>query len=334
MITISINRWSSHLNMILYSLLFYSEKCKVKYNIKFDGSAPDSGAILEYNNKMAFLDYSDSPDFLTEPSVYKFYFKRSLLVQDQQRLTNVYPLGFHVNYTYMPLNLLRKINFKHLLSLGNRTEVIRAVDLLGLITNNSHSSMDIRKYPDKIMDNGGRIIYCARLWDTDRVRDVEEKSRRQAMNEFRINACRIIKEKFKDSIAGLSPDYYAKLMAPDILLNNSQITKKGYLRNLSESDICIADDGLKDTLGWKIGEYALFGKAIITTPIKIVLPGFTENINYVSLSSRLAFDEIPQKINEIRMHKDYLRMATANLEYARNYLHPISYIQRILHIMQ
>lgn len=334
MISIYINRWSSHLNMILYSLLLYSEKCHEKFNLEFDGSVPDAGAILEYNNRMAFLDYSDSPDFLTKPTDHKFYFKRSLLVQDQSRFKNVYPLGFHVNYTYKPLDLLRKMNLKHLFSPTNRTEVTRAVDFLGLITNNSHSCMDIRKYPSKVKDNGGRIIYCARLWNADRVKDGEEKSRRKTMNEFRINACRIIKENFKDSITGLSPDYYAKLMASDILLNNSQTTKKGYLRNLSESDICIADDGLKDTLGWKIGEYTLFGKAIITTPIKIVLPGFFENINYVSLSSRSSFDEIPQKISEIRMHNDYLQLATANLEYARNYLHPMSYIQRILNIMQ
>jgi hypothetical protein len=64
-------------------------------------------------------------------------------------------------------------------------------------------------------------------------------------------------------------------------------------------NIGIADDGLKDTPGWKIGEYLLYGKAIITTPLNISLDNFKESVNYELLSTRSSFLELPDKIESL-----------------------------------
>ncbi|QLC67515.1 hypothetical protein LPB248_14740 [Flavobacterium sp. LPB0248] len=104
------------------------------------------------------------------------------------------------------------------------------------------------------------------MWNPDNNSDLEEKNRRELQNEFRIDACRIIKKNFKNTIVGVFPDTFSSKVAPDVLLDIKKISKKEYFNELKNSDIAIADDGLNDTLGWKIKECLLFGKAVIITP--------------------------------------------------------------------
>jgi hypothetical protein len=65
-------------------------------------------------------------------------------------------------------------------------------------------------------------------------------------------------------------------MAPDLVLDNSFTSKLAFMKALRSTDICLADDGLGDTPGWKIGEYLMHGKAIITTPIRTVVQDFNK----------------------------------------------------------
>ncbi|MCV9931233.1 hypothetical protein OIU80_02985 [Flavobacterium sp. LS1R47] len=103
---------------------------------------------------------------------------------------------------------------------------------------------------------------------------------------------------------------------------------------LNNYNICIADDGLKDTPGWKIGEYLLFGKAVITTPLNIDLDNFNEHINYEKLCNRSSYLELPEKIEYLLDGKKYLKMGEDNLMWSEIYLHPKNYIQRILSIIK
>ena len=169
-----------------------------------------------------------------------------------------------------------------------------------------------------------------RLWDPSRNNDPIEKERRVLQNNFRINACRIISKKFPNSITGIYPDYYAKEIAKDILLDIKKTKKKSYISELRKSDICIADDGLKDTPGWKIGEYAMLNKAIISTPIKTVVEQFESGKNYISLVDRTDFKNLPDIINELIKSKFYLDIKENNKIWSNKYLRPDSYIENIL----
>jgi hypothetical protein len=51
-------------------------------------------------------------------------------------------------------------------------------------------------------------------------------------------------------------------------------------------DIGIADDGLQNTPGWKIGEYMMLNKTVIPTPIRAVVEQFKSGENYISLEDR------------------------------------------------
>lgn len=324
--------WTSHHNMLIYSVLFYCEENDLDFKIVFNNKIVAGGAILHANGKVIFFDYSDNNLFISDPKKCDFYFKRSLLLKDYNR--NVHPLNFQVNLSYKALKFLSKFDFRNLIDRRNRTEVVRAVDYFNLGTNLSHQAMDVRFFPKKVNDNNGKIIFHTRLWDPKNHPEDEEKQRRMIQNEFRIEACRIIKKNYKNSSVGIFPDSLSEIMAPDLLLDLNKIGKKEYFKSLIKADIGIADDGLKDTPGWKIGEYLLFGKAVISTPLNIVVENFKEHINYEKLSARDSFNELPEKIENLLTGKKYLEMGQNNFIWSDLNLHPKNYIKRILSVTE
>lgn len=326
-------RWTSHHNMIIYSLLYYSYENEEDLDIVFNNAIKVNGAVLYTQDRVVFFDYSDDVLFIDDPNSYDFYFKRSLLCS-KNIFPNVYSLNFQVNFSYKSLNLLSRFNFKELTNRNNRTEIFRALDFFNLFTNMSHNAMDVRFFPKKINDNKGNVIFQTRLWDPNNHPDLMEKNRREIQNEFRIEACRIIKNNFKNVSVGIFPDHLSLKMAPEYVLDLKNVSKKHYFNSLKNSNIGIADDGLKDTPGWKIGEYLLFGKAIITTPISTSIDNFNETVNYEKLTCRNSYLELPEKIEYLLNENRYLEMGQNNLIWSENYLHPKNYIKRILSIMK
>ncbi len=314
--------------MLIFSFFHYCEENKIKFGLQFDPKCSYNGGILEVKGQTIFFDYSDSPVFADEPQKYTYYFKRSLRKVDEKE--NIFPLNFQVNYSYKSLHFLAKLGYKQLTNKYNRIEIIRALDYFNTFTNSSHNAMDIRKFPNTVTDNGGKILFYTRLWAPDNHPDEDEKERRRQQNEFRIESCRIIKKNFKNADVGLFPDKFASGMAPDILLDEKKTSRKEYFRLLRQADIGIADDGLKDTPGWKIGEYLLFGKAVVTTPLNVAVENFHERINYEKLSTRNSFIEVPDKIEFLLSGNKYLEVGRNNLEWSYDYLHPKNFLKRIL----
>lgn len=323
--------WSPHHNMLVFSYFFFCEENKIESEIYINKMISANGAVLYINNETFYFDYSDNTVFIENPLNYNHYFKRSLLINDVNQ--NIFPLNFQANYSYKSLCLLPKFGLKQLMKKANRIEIIRSLDYFNSFTNSSHNAMDIRKLPTIINDNNGRIIFHTRLWNPDNHNDSDEKERRRLQNEFRIEACRIIKKNFDKVSVGLFPDKLAMKSAPDLLLDVKKTSIKKYFGYLRQCDIGIADDGLKDTPGWKIGEYLLFGKAVITTPLNISLDNFYEHINFEKLSTRSSYEELPQKIEYLLKNKNYLEMGNNNLKWGYEYLHPKNYLNRIFKIV-
>jgi hypothetical protein len=329
---LEINIWTHHLNQLIYSYLYFCEKNKLKIEIVCNKEVTKHGAVLNVNSQTIFFDYSDDPLFIDKPEKYNYYFKRSLLIDDE--INNVLPLNFNLPLTYKSMLLIQKLKLNLLFDKPSRYEVVRAFDYYSFFTNSSHSVMDIRNYPKKIIDSGGKIIFNTRLWNPDNNADPGEKERRILQNDFRINACRIIKKNYKTASAGLFSDDFSKQQAPDLLLDNKLSNKNYYLNSLKNHNIGIADDGLKDTPGWKIGEYLLSGMAVVTTPLNVVLNNFIESKNYLKLTDRNSYQEIPDKIETLLKNKKYLEIAQNNLDWANEFLHPENYINRILSIVE
>lgn len=329
---LEISTWTHHLNQLIYSYFYFCKKWGFNSEIVFNKNIRYNGAVLFIKNTSIFFDYSDDSKFIDLPENFSYYFKRSLVAP--QTLVNVYPLNFNVPMAYKPLSLLLNLKKDFLFYKSNRTEFIRALDRFSIFTNSSHNVLDIKNYPKKVEDNLGNVIFHTRLWNPDNHPDLEEKERRILQNEFRINACRIIKKNFNNISVGLFSDDLSTKIAPDILLSNKDSSKSNYFNKLKKYNIGIADDGLKDMPGWKIGEYLLFGKAIITTPLNVELDNFNESVNYEKLSTRSAFIELPDKIEYLLKDKKYLEVAHNNLQWSNQFLHPKNYIKRILIIIE
>lgn len=324
---LELHHWTPHLNMIVFSCLYFCEKNNFEFDLQINPKLSWNGALLYFKNETYYFDYSDDTLFIDDPKKYNFYLKRSLKSSVK---SNVYPLNLQANYSYKSLSLLTKFKIKDLYNKANRIEIIRSLDYFSLFTNLSHNAMDIRKLPEKIQDNNGRVIFYTRLWNPDNHIDIDEKERRRLQNEFRIEACREIKKNFKNVSVGLFPDSLSSKLAPDLLLQVKKTSLKEYFGVLRQSDIGIADDGLRDTPGWKIGEYLLFGKSVITTPLNVAVENFQEHVNYEKLSTRSSYLELPEKIEYLLKDKKYLEMGENNRQWSDEYLHPKNYIKRIL----
>ena len=329
---LAISTWTHHLNHLIYSYFYFCQNEKIKAVILKDSSIVSNGAVLNINGDKIFFDYSDDSLFLDKPEKFNLYFKRSLRKKDEN--SNVIPLNFNVPLAYKSFSLLMNLKSDLLLDKWSRIEVLKAFDIYGLASKSSHCVLDIRRYPENVIDNGGKVLFHTRLWNPDNHPDDDEKERRVLQNDFRINACRIIKKNFKDASVGLFSDNLSQKLAPDLLLDPKESKKNNYLNRLKNYDIGIADDGLKNTPGWKIGEYLLFGKAVITTPLDVVLNNFKETVHYEMVSNRSAYLELPDKIHGLLVNKKYMDMALANKEWSDKYLHPHCYIQRILSIVE
>ncbi len=325
---LEIHHWTPHHNMIIFSCLYFCEENNIEFDIRMNSKISWTGAILYFKNETYYLDYSDDTKFLDDPEKYNYYFKRSLRISDVKG--NVYLLNLQANYSYKSLLLLTKFKIQDLVDKANRIEIIRSLDYFNVFTNSSHNAMDVRKLSKEVNDNNGKVIFYTRLWNPDNHIDTDEKVRRKVQNEFRIESCRILKKNFENVSVGLFPDSLSTILAPDLLLDVKKTSLKRYFGILRQSDIGIADDGLKDTPGWKIGEYLLFGKAVITTPINNAIENFQEHTNYEKLSGRSAYEELPEKIEYLLKDKKYLEMGNNNLQWSENYLHPKNYIKRIL----
>jgi hypothetical protein len=327
---LEISTWTHHLNQLVYSYFYFCKKEGLEVRIIYNKNITFTGAVLYVGETSIFFDYSDDSKFMDLPEKYNYYFKRSLLVSDEAK--NIHPLNFNVPLAYKSLSLLPNLKTDLLFDKSSRIEVLKAFDKFTIFTKSSHGVLDIKRYPKKVEDFGGNIIFHTRLWNPDNHHDPDEKERRRVQNEFRINACRIIRKNFDNASVGLLSDNFAKSLAPDLLLDLKDSKKNSYLNNLNIHSIAIADDGLKDTPGWKIGEYLLFGKAVITTPLNIALENFHEHANYEKLSSRSSYLELPDKIEYLLKDKKYLEMGNNNLKWSDEYLHPKNYIRRILSI--
>jgi|SRR5690554_3411207 len=325
---IYISSYTAHLNQLLYSALEFSKVHKHRLIIKYDNSIKENCALIEFNNNSYFLDYSDNYVFSDLHTQYDYYLKRSLRQEDYKG--NIKPLNFQINFATSPFVLFNKLPKNKEFLVKSKIEILRMLDVFKL-TNMSHYSMLYDVFVKAQNNKGdGKIIFYTRLWDPDNNKNPDEKKRREKQNDFRIGACRIIKDNFKNSKVGVFDSKLARAVCPDLIFPNKIISKKEYFSELSNSSICIADDGLKDTPGWKIGEYALMGKSIISTPINVLIKDFIQDLNYLELTDRNSYEEIPDKVEYFLSNNNYLRMSEQNVFWSEKYLHPSTYISNII----
>lgn len=325
---IEIPAWTSHHNQLLYSATYSLKNNYSKFRIVENPALHKHVAVIKRNDMTICCDYSDDAAMAHRTDSYDLYFKRSL--RPGNHPSNVRPLNFQVNFSYRIPVLLSKFSPVFLTKRKNRKELLNALDAFAWCRPLAHSSMDLRSFTKESRGNGGRVIFLTRLWDPGTKSEQEERGRRLKQNDFRINAIRIIRKYFPNSITGLYPSRHAMDTAPDLLIDQRMSRKSEYFNALGKSDICIADDGLSDTPGWKIGEFTMFGKSIVTTPISCVVENFEAGTHYLATGDRSSWQELPDLIRALKSDRRYLEMGGLNHLWSEQHLYPGKYMQRIL----
>lgn len=324
-------KWTSHHNQIITASVVWAKKNKSVLEIKKSNLPANCALLVVDDIYKYFFDYADGTTLLDDPNKYLIYYKRSLLEEDKSNYKNLVSLNLQINITISFMEIIKYYKFNDLFTKQNSIEIARSIDFLGIFTNMPHYPMYFSKflnYEDKYY--GGRVIYLTRLWPSDRPRDEQEQQRRIKQNAFRISACGLIKKYFPNSIVGLYPCELAKKVALDHVVDLSITKKAKYIELLSSADIGIADDGLKDTPGWKIGEYAIMQKGIITTPIRTSIQDFRSNVNYLSTYSRDDSNSLLELINKLQDKNRLMEMKHENKLWADKYLNPENYLENLI----
>ena len=302
--------------------MYFAEKTGRRVDFRCNASSrlPLATFELQVAGRRAFLDYNDR--FELEPIGLEMdrYFKRSLTPADVNN--GIRPLGFHFNYSHRLYRLLREPGFARR---SNRVEIARAIDVFAW-TAWSHFARRVDEMFTPPEDHGGRVLFYTRLWEPDRSRDPEEQERRRRMNDVRIQAVRVLRTMGNTDV-GIMSSAFARAACPDLLLSRKHTQSKEYGRLLRGADIGIANEGLRGSPGWKIGEYVAGSKAVISNTITTVIPEFLPDRNYLLFEDPLA---IPELVATLRRGKRYRELQHANWEYCRRHLHPDGYFERIV----
>ena len=176
-----------------------------------------------------------------------------------------------------------------------------------------------------------KILFMTRTWNPNEFFNKKKAEEVENINLNRAKCIKLLRKEFGDLfLGGFSHDDYSQKNFKDCLLTDTNFSKKSkYMKNLSAFSICISTEGLHGSIGWKLGEYVAFSRAIVSEGIKYQLPGnFECGKNYLEfncpdeciLASLALFKD--KKLRDYLMYNNYL--------YYNNFLKPDSMVLNTL----
>lgn len=180
------------------------------------------------------------------------------------------------------------------------------------------------------------MLFMARAWDPKgELAELteEEKRERVYINEMRARCIRLLRDELGPHFYGgfartsYAMDNFKELLVEDALVSG----KKRYVSLLHDYPICIATAGLHGSIGWKMGEYVAFSKAIVSERLNCSVPGdFTCGRNYLEFDTPEMCLEQTMKLVEGRGLR--AQMMEDNWTYYNMHLMPDRLIMRTLKI--
>lgn len=300
----------------------------------FDETKPQHLRDASYNhmrvtvncNTRLYYDCHDSYelDELAATEV-DYYFKRSYAqskVPDSLK-PKVFPLGFNYpvySAEFDAFEQQRFSTFQPELAASNTRVFKPAVE-------------EMHAVPDKVHDPS--VLFITHAWDPydHPERSNKKIAERISINERRAHCIELLRQEFGDRFLGglVHTDYAARNYESALLQNNEVSEKKNYIKLLSQFPVCVAARGLHGSIGWTMGEYVAFSRAIVSERLNYQVPGdFKPRDNY------LEFDDPEQCVTAVHklVSDAALRwgMMKNNREYYLTYLKPDAMIKRTLHI--
>jgi len=176
-----------------------------------------------------------------------------------------------------------------------------------------------------------RGLFLTRLWDPDAPGLTEQAAADiERVNALRIGCIRACREALGERFyGGLENSPFTQRAAPDLALPATQIDRSAFLRCLKENYICVAAGGPGHCVGWEMAEYCAAGRAILTEPLRAVLPGgFSRGRNYILYATpEECVSQLTALLDNIpAIH----RMEAANFAYYNDYVRPDAMVLRTL----
>tara|TARA_R100000935_G_scaffold7556_1_gene15963 strand:- start:9081 stop:10115 length:1035 start_codon:yes stop_codon:yes gene_type:complete len=328
------NSTLAHFSQLITGLEYLKEKKQIDLTYKLSlGEYPVDLFRISYNGLTLIFDMSDNSKFNYDAyKVCDFYIKRMLLITDYEKYSKLIPYG--LNY-----QIYSKNNFTKFLFLKNRkllkysmrysTVMSKILGIKDCVINNNLNNME------SVPVDKNQIIFRARLWNPENNEIEWKKKEREVLNHERITINRELKKKYGGGFkGGIQKDTYSIEQCPDLMLKESDYHKWNYLKLLKNCTIGIVNQGLEDSISWKMGEYISHSMAIITKPIKKyqLLGTFQETENYLEYST---LSECLDK-TELLYTNDKLRksMQKANQRYYNEVLHPGMKLKKIFSLIE
>jgi hypothetical protein len=182
---------------------------------------------------------------------------------------------------------------------------------------------DLETIPDT--DQEPKIFFITRTWDPhpeNKYSEKKEKERKE-INEKRAECIRLLQKEFGEKfVGGFFHSEYARQTYKDLLLPENLLSitrRREYMKTMESCPIGISTRGWHECIPWRIGEYLIKGRAIITEQIEHKVPGnFSENKNY------LAYDTPEECLKHAKDlfndHEKRKKMMLDNFRYYYNYV--------------
>jgi hypothetical protein len=242
-------------------------------------------------NNLFQSDTYDAEYFDGELEQLSLYFKRSCDPPHYAALRNAHkirPLGLNyrvssrhntVDWGTRPLDLRQLVR-------GAIERNRLAASLLGLQGGRRVWVENFERPPAP--DRYPTVLFMARLWGPQDLRDADARRQREAINETRVACIRAARESLGPRfVGGLAADDFSRAYAPDCVLPVAKASdKRRYLDQVRRASVCVATTGLHGSIGWKMAEYVAASKAIVSEPLLYTLPGsFSPGVNYLEFTS-------------------------------------------------
>ncbi len=333
---------SEHLTQILSGFGVLQKNNIIELSISKDKkfeighlSKPILKVIINNSIKVVYDTFDGSSISVDDYNWCDFYFKRSfdrVLISDSYKLKKIFPLG--LNYSvYGPNNFYK---YKLYYSISSVKSVKNIKNLIIPLIRTSKNLSRIFKTSNGCytsfyqnfesiprFEQPPKILFLTRLWDPNRTKSKKLIEERHFINQMRIDIIRSLKKEFpKIFVGGLAPDEFTNKAAPDCIVTDQKIIqKKEYLASLKTANICISNQGLLGSNGWKLAEYVAGAKSIVSEKLNYEVPGnFLSGKNYLEFST---IDDCIQKVDFLVKDPDLrYKMMVENYNYYHQFLRP------------
>jgi hypothetical protein len=291
--------------------------------------------VLVNKEKVVYYDTHDSFEIDGEAiNEVDFYFKRSYSDTEVFKLRDkekIFPLGLNylVYSNGLDTFLLRRTVLDNGFNKFYNSMIGLGLDRFpgGMIY--APRADDLEFYPDFKLPP--KVLFMARAFDPKVAKSEEKRQEREILNETRAHCIRLLKREFAARfLGGFMHESYPTEKFKDCLLSDGRLaTKRNYMRLLKEFPICVTTTGLHGSIGWKLGEYVSYSKAIVTEPLNYRVPGrFERGVNYLDFTSAEACLEAVARLFQDQELRSELMMN--NYRYHQSHLRPDSLVLNTL----